>query len=106
MILCNTEEKPEKEAFYLDVMQSESVDGIIVAALNDDDEALIKFVEAGIPTVCVDRRLNHPRVDQVVVDNRRGAFEAVEHLIRRGHRRVGMITGLLHISTGRERKVG
>jgi len=60
----------------------------------------------GIPTVCVDRRLNHPLADQVVVDNRQGAFAAVEHLITRGHRRIGMITGLLHISTGRERKLG
>jgi DNA-binding LacI/PurR family transcriptional regulator len=106
VILCNTEENPAKEAFYLEVMRSESVDGIIVAVLNDQDEAVAKFVESGIPTVCVDRRFNHPLVDQVVVDNQQGAFAAVEHLIRRGHRRIGMITGLLHISTGRERKVG
>jgi DNA-binding LacI/PurR family transcriptional regulator len=106
VILCNTEENPEKEDFYLEVMRSESVDGIIVAPLHDHDEAIIKFVESGIPAVCVDRRFNHPRVDQVVVDNRRGAFDAVEHLIVRGHRRIGMITGLLHISTGRERKLG
>jgi LacI family transcriptional regulator/LacI family repressor for deo operon, udp, cdd, tsx, nupC, and nupG len=45
-------------------------------------------------------------VDKVEVDNRRGAREAVEYLIQLGHRRIGLITGRLDVSTSRERRLG
>ena len=37
-----------------------------------------------------------PMVDAVCVDSHRGAYDLVEHLIKVGHRRIGMIVGGLH----------
>jgi len=106
VMLCNSDEDLKKEAFYLDVMRAESVDGIILPPITDRDPAVIKFVESGMPIVTVDRSLAKMLVDQVEVDNRQGASEAVEHLIKLGHRRIGLITGRLNVSTSRERKLG
>src|SRR3954469_7072744 len=106
VLLCNSDEDLKKEAFYLGVMQAESVDGIILPPINDQDSALLKFVETRIPVVTVDRSLARTGMDHVEVDNRQGAFEAVEHLITLGHERIGLITGHLDISTARERKLG
>ena len=106
VMLCNSDEDLKKEAFYLDVMRAESVDGIILPPIHDRDPAVIKFAESGIPMVSVDRSLANSKIDQVEVDNRQGAFEAVEHLARLGHRRIGLITGRLNVSTSRDRKLG
>ncbi len=106
VMLCNSDEDLKKEEFYLDVLQSESVDGIILPPINERDAAVLRLVESGLPIVTVDRSLSHQAMDKVEVDNRRGAFEAVEHLIKLGHRRIGLIAGRMNVSTSRERRQG
>lgn len=106
VMLCNSDEDAKKESFYLEVMRAESVDGIILPPLNDRDPHVIKIAESGMPIVTVDRSLSDSAIDKVEVDNRQGAFDAVAHLIKKGHRRVGLITGPIDISTSRDRKLG
>jgi LacI family transcriptional regulator len=45
----------------------------------------------GVPVVEVDRRLATSSCDAVVIDNERGARDAVAHLLERGHRRIAML---------------
>jgi LacI family transcriptional regulator/LacI family repressor for deo operon, udp, cdd, tsx, nupC, and nupG len=106
VMLCNSDEDLKKEAFYLNVMKLESVDGIILPPINDRDPAVIQFADSGTPVVTVDRSLSDSTIDKVEVDNCQGAFDAVAHLIKIGHRRIGLITGRLNISTSRDRKLG
>ena len=106
VMLCNSDEDLKKEAFYLDVMRAESVDGIILPPINDRDSEVIKMAESGMPVVTVDRSLDHPLISKVEVDNRQGSWEAVSHLIKLGHRRIGLITGRLNVSTAKDRKAG
>jgi len=106
VLLCNYDENEEKQQLYLDVLQSESVDGIIIPPLNEDDPVLRQLVRSGLPVVCVDRSIANCDIDKVEVDNRRGALDAVKHLIERGHRRIGIITGPKNTSTGRGRLQG
>jgi len=106
VMLCNSDEDLKKEAFYLDVMRDESVDGIILPPIHDRDPAVLKFAASGMPMVSVDRSLANSPIDQVEVDNLQGALEAVEHLIGLKHQRIGLITGSLNVSTSRERKAG
>jgi LacI family transcriptional regulator/LacI family repressor for deo operon, udp, cdd, tsx, nupC, and nupG len=106
VLLCNYDEDADKERFYLDVMQQESVDGIILPPIHEQDPAVWRVVRSGMPVVCVDRSLADAPIDRVEIDNRRGAFDAVNHLIQRGHRRIGVISGPADSSTGRERLAG
>lgn len=106
VMLCNYDEDPQKELFYLDVMQAESVDGIILPPAHEDDPDVLRVKQSGIPVVCVDRSLNDPTIDKVEVDNEQGSFDAVAHLLKKGHRRIGLISGPGDSSTGRERLEG
>jgi DNA-binding LacI/PurR family transcriptional regulator len=99
VFLGNSDEDESKERRYLDVMRAESVDGIIVPPISEDDAAMAELARSGLPIVCVDRRLSRVAVDTVVVDNVRGAHAAVEHLIRLGHRRIAFIEGRPELST-------
>lgn len=106
VLLCNSDENLKKEAFYLDVMRAESVDGIILPPIAERDSAVLKLAQSGMPVVSVDRTLNSTAVDTVEVDNFQGAYEAVEHLIKRGHRRIALIAGRPNLSTSRDRRRG
>jgi len=106
VLLCNYDEDEAKERFYLDVMQAESVDGIILPPIHEHDPAVLQVVRQGTPVVCVDRIISTGDLDKVEVDNHTGALRAVEHIVARGHRRIGLIGGPANSSTGRERHRG
>jgi LacI family transcriptional regulator len=56
--------------------------------------------------VMIDRRVEGVEADTVLVDNERGAFEGVKHLIDGGYRRIACITGPRKVSTAMDRLAG
>ncbi len=103
IILCNADEDPAKEAMYLRTVRQKRVDGLIISPSGGGIELLQGLLAGGIPAVQVDRRLDGLKTDAVLTDNRAGVRAAVEHLIRLGHRRIGIISGPRRLYTGRER---
>jgi len=81
-----------QEEMYRRVVHSGHLDGVLVASTRVDDPLIGRLLEDHVPFVMVGR---HPdnRVCYVDVDNAAAARMAVEHLIRLGHRRLGIITG-------------
>jgi DNA-binding LacI/PurR family transcriptional regulator len=106
IIMCNFGQDERKEKLYLEILQSEAIDGLIAAPARKDDPLLKKMVKEGLPVVCVDRGLEDVDVDIVVVDNREGALKAVNFLIDSGYRRIAYISGLTTIPTSLHREQG
>src|SRR5579859_2309796 len=106
LILCNSDENARKEQQYIEVLCAERVAGAIVVPTSENPQKLRLFREHAIPFVSVDRRVKDRNADAVLVDNVRGAYEAVTHLITNGYRRIGVITGPVSTTTGRERLEG
>lgn len=106
LILCNSDENPRKEQQYIEVLCAERVAGAIVVPTSENPPKLRLFREHEIPLISVDRRVKDRTTDAVLIDNVRGAYEAVAHLITNGYRRIGVITGPVGTTTGRERLEG
>lgn len=107
VFLCNSDEDPQKEKFYLDVMLGENVAGIIISPTHENDIPVASLVEAGIPVVTVDRQLLDVAIDTVIVDNVDGAYRLTRHLVQEhGQQRVAIITGPQNSTTGRQRLEG
>lgn len=106
LILANVDEDPMRQSQCLETMRTESVDGIIFPPVTGENASIKMLHEAGIPVVCVDRRMDALECDTVVADNTTGAQNAVSHLIRLGHRRIGYVGGMPIISSSRERRIG
>jgi LacI family transcriptional regulator len=64
------------------------------------------LIRNGVPFVLVDRSLPGASYDLVQGDSVAAARQIVEHLIRLGHRRIGMVAESLEVSTSRERVDG
>jgi DNA-binding LacI/PurR family transcriptional regulator len=106
LLLCNSDEDPDKERLYIDTMLAERVAGVIISPVAEVDNYSSVLLEAGVPIVAMDRRMRDLDVDTVLVNNVEGAYQAVSHLIELGHRRIGFIGGPLQTTTGRERHEG
>ena len=106
VMIGNFDQDMAKEKLYLDVLQSELVDGLIVAPSHGKDQHIIDVIGNGYSVVCIDRGLIGIDVDVVKVDNEVGAFGAIEYLIGLGHTRIAHITGHTQIPTTQERIAG
>lgn len=107
IMLCNTDENSAKEIQYLQTLLGKRVDGLIIASTGTENDYF--SMTGGKPVVFFDRKpcgKNLDIFDTVLVQNRKGSKQAVEHLISSGYSKVGIITGSNVSTTGYERLRG
>lgn len=102
--LCNTDEDPEREALYLQLMHEERISGLIFAPTRTTVGRLERLA-LDYPTVLVDRAAPGGSIDSVVLDNPAAMAGLVEHLVERGYRRIGGLFGSTS-TTAAERRDG
>jgi LacI family transcriptional regulator len=108
LVTANTDEHAERERDVISALRSHRVDGLLIAvAPGGGGMAHIESAaQAGIPVVFLDRAPKGAKLDSVTIDNVKGAQDCVRHLIRLGHREIGIITGSLALEIGRQRLNG
>jgi LacI family transcriptional regulator len=107
VLLITTQEDAALESRSVEMLMDKRVRGIIAAPTGRNAAIWREVTDMGAQLVFVDRTVARvPRADVVGVDNDAAAFAATQHLIEHGHRRIGIISGPLSISTGRERVAG
>lgn len=105
VVLCNTDNRPDKEAKYLEIALSEHMAGVILAPASARSN-LDAVISRKTPVVVVDRSMRHYAVDTVVVDNEAGARRATQTLYDQGFSLVACITGPSDIETAERRAAG
>ncbi len=103
LVLCNADEQPAKESQYLQVLQEQRVDGIIISPARGLTPELEGLREQGIPVVLIDRSLSDRRFSYVRSDSRAAIGDLVAHLIRLKHRRFAVIAGPADVTPARQR---
>lgn len=105
--LCITNEDPERENMYLNILMKNKVDGIILATVNKESTILNNLIKREFPLIFID---NLPKtninINSVILDNSKASYIAIEHLIKSGHRRIAGIMGKQDETTGFDRYTG
>jgi LacI family transcriptional regulator len=102
----NSTEGIEEEIEQIKLFNSKLIDGLIIASVSDDVSYLKDLVGDKYPVVFIDRKPKGIKGDCILADGFGGAYQATRTLIEKGHRKIGLITGSLGISTSRERFEG
>lgn len=107
LMVCSTGHTKEQELAFLKMFYGKKVDGIIVntTGYNDDE---ISTLSHNIPMVLSNRKIRSSSFVGDFVDNENMgcAYELTKKLLTYGHRRIGIICGPQHLSTGYERYMG
>ncbi len=107
VIVCNSDENPEKEDFYIRNLWRRRIDGMLIAPTRDGtSSALQELVQKGITLVFIDRKAKGIEAPAVLSDNVGGAYLATKHLIERGHKKIGVALGIPGATTTEERFTG
>lgn len=107
MIVCNSDEDPDRELRFLNMLLAKQVDGIILMPTGENKSFLFSLVDQRkLPLVLLDREIEGLKVNTFLFDNETGAYQATRHLIELGHRRIGLLNLPLSLTPGRERAAG
>ncbi len=98
--------KDDEEKIFPRVSRKGLLDGILVQSHEIGDQLINRLAESNIPLVTLGRPPRAIDVSYIDVDNTNAAYNAVSHLIRSGHKRVGTITGPSNSTVGMDRKEG
>ncbi len=108
ILLADSDENPEKEDAYIKLMYEKRVDGLILATVSENHEALDMYFRSSVPVIFID---NLPNIDPayedcVILDNSRASAMAIEAFVKEGHTRIAIISGNERETTGMERVQG
>lgn len=106
VILCNSDDNPEKQRSYLRVLLEKRIDGLIVASAGGDIGLAQGLAGVKTPMVIVDRGLDGVDADLVRIDHEYGAYLATRHLLELGHRDIATIGGPSSTSVAQMRQAG
>lgn len=95
IILFLTNDSAERELAVIENLLIATLDGLLVSISSDSDscEHFQQVINEGVPVVFFDRVPTHIKTSKVMQDDFNGAFEAVEHLIKNGYRKIAHIAG-------------
>lgn len=80
--------------------------GAIIFATELQEEDMEIFQGLQIPLVALDNDFPRLTCNTISINNQMGTFQAVEHLVKNGHSRIGYLKGSMRISSFAERERG
>ncbi len=92
-ILCNTNEIPENEEFYLKVLVDRQVDGIIIAPIHTKEWDAMEEIRRERSIVLIDRIFYETDIPWVTSANEEAAERLTDELIAIGHSRIAFLGG-------------
>jgi LacI family transcriptional regulator len=108
VIITQSHESAEREKVNVMHHASRSVDGLLISLSSGtvDINYLSELYEKGLPIVFFDRISDEIKTHKVTANNYLGAFQATEHLIEQGFRKIAHITSAPYLSITKERLQG
>jgi LacI family transcriptional regulator len=93
VVLCNSDDQPERQQTYLRVLLEKRIDGLIICSAGDDLGLAEHVREAKVPVIIVDRAVKGVTSDLVQIDHFKGGYLATRHLLEQKHKSIGCIAG-------------
>ncbi|WP_236031768.1 LacI family DNA-binding transcriptional regulator [Ktedonospora formicarum] len=100
LIISNSGEDPLREREQVNALLLRRVSGLLIVPAGADHSYLTSEMRLGTPVIFLDRPPENLNVDAILLDSYGGSYTAMEHLLRQGHRRIGLICGDPSVHTG------
>ncbi len=91
MVIYNIKNDEQRDDCFRRLPMSRKVDGLLIVSLSLKDKYIPNISRVQIPTILVDAY--NPSLTSIVINNVDGAYNAMKHLLNKGHRRIGFING-------------
>lgn len=105
IVVTSLGDDPSLERSIIEATVRRQIDGLVIAPISSDQSYLAAWQDS-FPIVFIDRMPSKLKADYFVEDDFGGAFEATQHLIVHGHRRIAIVGDSTDVPTTRLRLEG
>ncbi len=111
VIVCLSSESFAKEVKNIQMLANGSIDGFVLSLAKETQmkqnfQHLREIINDGIPIILIDRITELVECDKVIIDDIQGAYNAVNFLIKKGRKRIALISMGDYLSVGKLRTQG
>lgn len=89
LLLFDVETRGQRADAFRDFARASRVDGLIIISLRPSDAEVEMLRREHLPVVLID--VGHPALPRVVIDDAHGGALAAQHLLAKGHTRIGFV---------------
>jgi DNA-binding LacI/PurR family transcriptional regulator len=100
VLICQSNEDKDKELAFMDLLKTKQVDGIIMTSIENEWEMIRSYKEYGVILLCNDY-VNDASVPMIRLDQAKGAYLGIQHLLEKGHHKIAYCTGGLFDEEGK-----
>jgi LacI family transcriptional regulator len=108
VIILQSNESLELEKKQVDLLINKRVDGILISLSNEsnNDSHIQEIIKRNIPLVMFDKIAKLSNCSKVVIDDQKAGFDATQHLIDKGCKKIAHIRGPLNPQNSIDRYLG
>ena len=108
VLICQSNEKYENEVKNVDTLIQQRIAGLLVSISEETKnyDHFNQVVDSKIPLVLFDRTCTKINASSVTTDDYRGAFNIVDHLIKKGYKRIAHLAGFSNLQIAERRFLG
>ena len=95
VIITQSNESYDREVIDSQALFNSRVDGILVSVARNTQnyDHFTRLIQRNMPLVFFDRVIEGINASKVIVDDEQGAYEATQHLIEQGYKRIAHLAG-------------
>ncbi|REJ07538.1 LacI family DNA-binding transcriptional regulator [Halobacillus trueperi] len=102
VLMFQSDEKKDKELYFLNLLKTKQVDGLIMTSIENDREVIESYTEYG-PILFCNEYKSRSDLPVVRVDQAEAAYLGTKHLLDRGYRKIAYCTGGLFVEDGKDK---
>ena len=108
VIITQSNESYEREVIDTQALFNSRVDGILISVARDTKnfDHFTSLIQRNMPLVFFDRVVEGVNASKVIVDDEQGAYEATQHLIEQGYKRIAHLAGPANLIISQNRLNG
>ncbi|HPE77044.1 MAG TPA: substrate-binding domain-containing protein, partial [Draconibacterium sp.] len=106
VMFCSSDENPENSAKQIEMLQQGQVDGFIIAPPAGSENQILALKRSKTPFVLIDRNFPDIETNYIIVDNVQASYQAVDHLIKKGYKKIACVTLNVHLNNMNQRVLG
>ncbi|MEI6122926.1 MAG: LacI family DNA-binding transcriptional regulator [Bacteroidota bacterium] len=107
LVICSTDEEPEREHKIIKLMREKQFDGIIVSTSQRKTGDFKQLMREKYPFVLIDRKIKSIKTNFIGINNFQATYQAVKYLIGEGYSQIAaMAVSPVYVSSIKERIKG
>ncbi len=93
LVLCHSQQDPDKEIKFLEELAHRSVDGVLLATPNLIPENIRKNnrYRDRMPMILIDRGINRRDHGRIIIKEYEACYQTIVYLSQQGHQKIGML---------------